>query len=106
MLPELSAKQIEALEQFRDLRIGFEELRASVAPLVVYTMDPYGWRVEYKASLGSVRVEMAQIEAAKAKLQPAALRYWAMVLLLTDAYDWEGEDEDAIADELNRLAWG
>jgi len=105
MLPELSAQQIAALERFRDLEIEFEELRRTLRPQITYAMDAYQWRVERKAALPSVRVTTAHIETAKARLDPKALRFWAMVLLMTDAYDWEGADEDAIAEELNRLAW-
>jgi hypothetical protein len=105
MLPELSAQQIGALEQFRDLEIDFEELRRTLAPLVIYTMEPYRWRVEYKAGMPTIPMTRAHVEAAKAKLAPNTLRFWANVVLLTDAYDWDN-DVEAITDELNRLAFG
>ena len=105
MLPELSDKQIEALEQFRDLRIGFWRLRLRLWPRVIlHKRRGEVVAVPNEAKLASVRVTPARIEIAKAKLKPDALRLWASVLLLTDHYDWDGEDEDAIAEELNRLA--
>jgi hypothetical protein len=105
MPPELSPKQIEALERFRDLEIEFEELRRTLAPLVIYTMEPYRWRVEYKAGMPTIPMTRAHVEAAKAKLASNTLRFWANVVLLTDAYDWDN-DIEAITDELHELAFG
>jgi hypothetical protein len=106
MLPELSAGQIEALERFRDLRIGFLRLRLRLWPQIVFGKHRGRLnRMIRRAELPTVRVTMAHIERAKAELPAKRLRLWADVLLMTDAYDWEGPDEDAIAEELNRLAW-
>lgn len=108
MLSELSAEQITALEQFRDLQIGFDELQAAVAPLIVFTFnDGCSIRIDFKASLPVLLFNMAHIDAAKAKLEPKMLSSWANMMLLIDAYDWSGteEEEEAIAEELNRLAF-
>lgn len=56
-----------------------------------------------------VRIERWHIENALNKLRrreitEQQLSDWAAMLLLNEAYDWEGPDEDFIADQLNELA--
>jgi hypothetical protein len=56
-----------------------------------------------------VRIESKHIRAAMDKhalgqISTEQLADWATMLLLNDAYDWEGPDEDEIADLLNDLS--
>lgn len=40
----------------------------------------------------------------KGDISDSELNRWALMLLLNDAYDWQGPDEDEIAEILNDLA--
>jgi hypothetical protein len=56
-----------------------------------------------------VRVELKNIQNAMAKqgrgeITTKQLSEWAAMLLLNDAYDWPGPEEDEIADWLNEIS--
>jgi len=57
----------------------------------------------------AIRIEMQHIENAmdrhrRGEISTCELSDWAAMLLMNDAYGWEGPDEDKIADLLNRLS--
>jgi hypothetical protein len=45
-------------------------------------------------------IDFAIEKARTGKVTQRQLQQWASMLLLNDAFDWSGEDEDSIADML------
>jgi len=112
-LPELSEYQLDCLQRFVRFELPIETLGKVLAPLVTFTLDgPATYQtVEYSAGIpkNPVKVTRADIDfaikkARTGKVTQRQLQQWASMLLLNDAFDWSGEDEDAIADMLADLA--
>ncbi len=112
-LPELSEYQLDCLQRFVRFELPIETLGKVLAPLVTFTLDGPATHqtVEYSACIpkNPVKVTRADIDfaikkARTGKVTQRQLQQWASMLLLNDAFDWSGEDEDAIADMLADLA--
>src|SRR6267143_5726016 len=111
-LPELSEYQLDGLQRFVRFELPIETLRKVLAPLVTFTLDGPATHqtVKYSAGIpkGPVKVTRADMDSAIEKARTGEitqrqLHQWASILLLNDAFDWPGEDEDAIADMLGDL---
>jgi len=112
-LPGLSEYQLDCLHRFVRFELPIETLRKVLAPLVTFTLDGPATHqtVNYSAGIPNnpVKVTRADIEVAIEKARTGEITHrqlnqWASMLLLNDAFDWSGEDEDAIADMLADLA--
>jgi hypothetical protein len=112
-LPELSEYQIDCLQKFIRFEFPIETLRKVLAPLVTFTLDGPAIHQTVGCAAGipknPVKVTHADIDSAIEKartgrITQAQLRQWASMLLLKGAFDWSGEDEDAIADILADLS--
>jgi len=62
----------------------------------------------FLAAEPGIRIEMEHIENAvnrrsNRSASDRELSDWAAMLLMNDAYDWEGPDEDEISESLNEL---
>ena len=112
-LPELSEYQLDCLQRFVRFELPIETLGKVLAPLVTFTLDGRATHQTVKYSAGipknPVKVTRADIDLAiekerTGKVTQRQLQQWASMILLNDAFDWSGEDEDAIADMLADLA--
>lgn len=111
-LPELSEYQLDCLQRFVRFELPIETLRKVLAPLVTFTLEgPAAHQtVNYFAAIpkSPVKVTRADIRSAiererAGEITEHQLKQWASMLLLNDAFDWSGEDEDAISDMLAHL---
>jgi hypothetical protein len=112
-LPQLSEHQLDCLQRFVRFELPIETLRKVLAPLITFTLEGPATlqTVEYSAGIpkNPVKVTRADIHSAIERarigeITQRQLQQWASMLLLNDAFDWSGEDEDAIADMLADLA--
>ncbi len=100
-----------ALEEFADLKISQEELRRRLAGVVEFDFQNHERRLDshYGTPVPGVRIELKHIRAAMDKhareeISTEQLADWATMLQLNDAYDWEGPEEERIADWLNEIS--
>src|SRR4029077_15658850 len=112
-LPNLSKYQLDCLRRFLRFELSIEVLRKVLSPLVTFTLEGSATQqtVTYSAGIPKdpVKVTRADINSAVRKarageISPERLQQWASMLLLNDAFDWSGEDEDAISDILADLS--
>ena len=101
--PEISTFRLRA----KRFELPIEVLRKVLAPLVTFALEEPGTQqtVTYSAGIlkDPVRVTRTDINSAIEKartgeISQERLQQWASMLLLNDAFDWSGEDEDALSD--------
>jgi hypothetical protein len=100
-----------ALEEFADLKISLEELRRRLAGVVEFDFREHERRLDchYGTPVPGVRIELRHIRAAMEKqargeISTEELADWATMLQMNQAYDWEGPEEEEIADWLNEIS--
>jgi hypothetical protein len=110
-MSSLTRKQRKALEEFAELKISLDELKERLAGVLDFNFKDHERRLEahYGTPVPGVRIERKHIQAAMDKharggLSTEELADWATMLLLNDAYDWEGPEEEEIAAWLNDIS--
>jgi hypothetical protein len=110
-MSSLTKKQRRALEEYAKLRISLEELRERLTGVLDFNFKDHERRLEahYGTPTPGVRIERKHIQAAmdkhaRGELSTEQLADWATMLLLNDAYDWEGPEEEEIAAWLNDIS--
>lgn len=112
MLTPLTPDQRKALEQFAALEIPIEELRRRMLGAMDIDFDGEQRSVieHFEVPKPGIRIEKHHIETALAKkrrgeITERELSQWAAILVMNHAYDWQGSDEDEIADWLHDLSY-
>ncbi len=107
----LKRRERRALEQFARLEISLEELQRCLGQMLEVNFAPEERRLtsHFLFPQPGVRIELENIQAAmdkhaRGEVSTEQLADWATMLLLNDAYDWEGPKEDQIADWLNDIS--
>jgi hypothetical protein len=110
-LNQITSAQRRALEEYAQLRINIEELRERLGSVLDFSFSPDERRLSTYHGLPkpAIRIELAHIRSAMDKhlredISTKELSDWAAMLLMNDAYDWEGPDEEQIAEWLNEIA--
>ena len=100
------------MEQFGRLDIGIEELRGRLRGAMEFEIQPHqSWlRPRFSRPEPSIQIDWKQVKRVldrhfEGEITDRQLAEWATMLLLNDAYDWAGPDEDDIADALNELSF-
>jgi hypothetical protein len=101
----------KALERFARLEISLPELKRLMGDMLDFSFGNEERRVTSYFLLlqPGIRVEKKYIDTAMDKhahgeISTEELSNWATMLLLNDAYDWQGSEEDEIADWLNEIS--
>jgi len=101
----------KALERFARLEISLAELKHSLGDMLDFSFGKEERRVTSYFLLvqPGVRVEKKYIDVAmdkhaRGEISTEELSDWATMLLLNDAYDWQGAEEDEIASWLNEIS--
>jgi len=110
-MTNLTRDQWNALEQFAAMAISIEELRDRLRDVVefVFREDGRTLTSHYLIPSPGIRIGLDHIRSAMARhasseITTEELSDWATMLLMNDAYDWEGPDEDEIANWLNDIS--
>jgi len=110
-MSSLTRKQRKALEEFAELKISIDELRDRLQGVLEFNFKDQERRLtsHYGTPVPGVRIELENIQAAmdkhaRGEISTEQLADWATMLLLNDAYDWEGPKEEQIADWLNDIS--
>lgn len=111
MSSELTKKQRRALEDYGVLRISLEQLRDTLGDAMEVHFGPHERKVffHYDNRKPVVHVELRHVKDvmdrhARGDVTTEQLSDWAAMLLANPSYDWEGPDEDEIADWLNEIS--
>jgi len=99
------------LIQFANCEISLEELLARLHGMIEIDFGPTERRLtsHYLVPIPGIRIELSHIRTAISKnatgeISNEGLKNWATMLLLADAYECEGPDEEKIADKLHELS--
>ena len=110
-MSSLTRKQRRALEEFAELKISIDELRERLQGVLEFDFKDQERKLtsHYGTPVPGVRIELENIQAAmdkhaRGEISTEQLADWATMLLLNDAYDWEGPKEEQIADWLNDIS--
>jgi hypothetical protein len=99
------------LEDYGVLKISLEELRERLRGVLEF--DFQGQERELTSSYGTpnpgVRIGLKHIRAAMdrhalGEINTQQLADWATMLLLNDAYQWDGKDQEEIAEWLHEIS--
>lgn len=107
----LTKDQRRALEEFAELKISLKELEERLAGALDFNFKNHERRLKahYATPVPGVRINLKHINTAmdkhaRGELSTGQLADWATMLLLNDAYDWEGAHEEEIAAWLNDIS--
>lgn len=107
----LTRKQRRALEEYAALKISLEQLRDSLGDAIEVNFGPHERKVlfHYDNRKPVVHIELRQIREvvdkhARGEITTEQLSDWAAMLLANPSYDWEGPEEDEIAEWLNEIS--
>lgn len=107
----LTRSERKALEKFACLDISLEELQRCLGEMLVFNFGKEERRLTsyFLLPRPGVCVEKKYIQTAmdkhaRGELSTEQLADWATMLLLNDAYDWQGPDEEEIAGWLNEIS--
>jgi hypothetical protein len=109
-LNQITTAQRRALEEYAQLTISIEELGERVRGVLDFSFSPDERRLSthYGVPNPAIRIELAHIRSAMDKhlredISTQELSDWAAMLLMNDAYDWQGPDEEQISEWLNEI---
>lgn len=104
-------EELRILAHYARLEISLEELKKHLAGMLEFHFDCPERRLTsyFLPPKEPIRIEVKHIrnameKHARAEIKTRELAEWATMLLLNEAYDWEGIDEDEIADWLNEIS--
>ncbi len=107
----LKRAERKALEKFARLEISLEELQRFLGEMLEVNFAPEERRLtsHFLFARPGVRVELKYIQTvmdkhARGEISTDQLADWATMLLLNDAYDWQGPGEEEIAEWLNEIS--
>ena len=107
----LTRKQRRALEDYAALRISLEQLRDALGDAIEVDFGPHERKVlfHYDNRKPVLHIELRQIREVmdkhgRGEITTEQLSDWAAMLLANPSYDWEGPEEDEIAEWLNEIS--
>lgn len=108
---DLTQKERDVLEKFAQMDIPLEEVRAELDGMLEMDFSSAERTLTSYFLLPNpgIRIGMEQIRRALSKhwsgeVTDTELSDWATMLLLNEAYEWSGPDEDEIAEMLHELS--
>jgi hypothetical protein len=110
-MSELTEKQRKALDDYAALRISLKQLLEYLGSAIEINFKPDERKVlfRYDNRKPVVHIELRHIRDAmdkqgRGEITTEQLSDWAAMLLADPSYDWEGPDEEEIAEWLNEMA--
>lgn len=107
----ITPEERETLARFAELEIPLEEVCIRLGGMLDIDFGPSERRLTSHFLLPEpgIRIEMRHVRNALSKhwnreVTDQELSDWATMLLLNEAYEWPGPDEDEIAGMLNELS--
>ncbi len=107
----LTRAELRTLEKFARLEISLKDLRQVLKEVLQFEFAEHERRLSshFLVPQPGVRINQDHIRRAMKKhaheeISTDQLADWATMLLLNDAYDWQGPDEEEIAAWLNDIS--
>ena len=111
-LPELSSDQLAVLHRFLVFRAGTADIRGSLSGLFEFELDPERRTASSYFQLPEPGILVTRDHIANAlererqgDISQRELIDWATMLLLNDAYQPDPNDEEFVAEWLNRISY-
>ena len=111
-LPELSSDQLAVLHRFLVFQAGTADIRSSLWGLFEFELDPERRTASSHFQLPEPGILVTRDHIANAleretqgDISQRELIDWATMLLLNDAYQPDPNDEDFVAEWLNRISY-
>jgi len=111
-LPKMTPGQLAALERYARLEIGIDDIRCALRGQVEFNFEPENRWIDQRFNIQKpgivVTREHIQNALTKKRLGQVGERdlvYWASMLLMNDAYEFDSKDEDFIASWLNDISY-
>jgi hypothetical protein len=108
----MTAEQLAALKRYARLEIGLGDIRRALRGLVEFNFEPENRWIDqhFSAQKPGIPVTREHIQNALAKKRLGQvgerdLVYWASMLLMNDAYEFDSRDEDFITNWLNDISY-
>jgi hypothetical protein len=110
-MSELTQKQLKALGDYAALRISLEHLIECLGNAIEVNFKPDERRVLFHydnrkpvVHIGPQHIREAMDKQAQGEISTEQLSDWSAMLLADPSYDWEGPDEEEVAEWLNEMA--
>lgn len=110
--PVLTFNQRRVLEQYSWLEVGLDQVRGALRDVMEFNFEPEKrWlNTDFLVPEPGISITRKHIANALSKkrdglISESALVYWASMLLMNDAYEFDPTDEDFIADWLNDISY-
>jgi hypothetical protein len=110
-MTQLDRKHRKALEEYAGLKTSLDQLRESLRGVLEFDFQDKERKLtsHYGTPHPGVRIELKHIrdamdKHARGEVSTEQLADWATMLLLNDAYRWNGKDEDEIAELLHEIS--
>jgi hypothetical protein len=101
----LTPSELESLKQFANCEITLDKLLGRITGTKIdFGSAARTLTSHYVVPEPGIQIGLGHIRKAKEKLPSNDLTNWATMILLNDAYVWEGADEDEVADKLHELS--
>lgn len=108
---DLTPEEREILEKFAQMAISLQEVRAQLGSMLEMdfssterTLTSYFLLPDPGIRIGMEHIRNALDKHWRGEVTDTELSDWATMLLLNEAYDWSGPNEDEIAEMLNELS--
>jgi hypothetical protein len=108
---QLNPDELKLLAQFANCEISLDELLGCTRGMIEIDFGPSKRSLisHYLLPTPGIRINLIHIENAISKytsreISSDDLKHWATMLLLNEAYEWEGPNEEEIADKLHELS--
>jgi hypothetical protein len=107
----LTRGELKALEKFARLEISLDDLKVALRKILQFEFKDNERRLtsHFVLPQPGVRIDEEDIRRAmnrhtREEISTSQLADWATMLLLNDAYDWQGTKEEEIATWLNEIS--
>lgn len=111
-LPELTNAQWEVLGRYARLETSLDDVRQELRSVMEFNFEPENRSIYtfFRVPEPGIPITREHIENALAKkrlgqIGERDLVYWASMLLLNDAYEFDSKEEEFIADWLNDISY-
>jgi hypothetical protein len=111
-MSQFNRKQLQALNRFVEGKVSLEELIIALEDIAEIDFSDQGRQLIWHFGIRKpeVRVKLNHIHHAmnrhsRGEITTEQLADWAGMLLLNDAYGWEGQDQEEITELLNDISF-
>lgn len=111
-MSKLTKEQHQALKEFAEGKICLGELAKALSCIMEINFKNHQRQIKWKEGIcgPEFRIELSHIHNAmerhtRGEISTEQLVEWAAMILINDAFGWEGPDQDEISELLNDISF-